>query len=544
VTRIRNITSNSFQLRIQGWEDGPASTNNVHCMIMDEGAHKLPDGRLVEAHSVLSDKTVGQYALDGNWNQANMEDVSASIVHTYNKPVVVGQVMSYNDPRASVISLSDCDNQRNNPFHQNQADGICVGKHIGMIRSTRADETIGYIVGEAGSGTINNVFYELAFGPDIVYGKTNGDPGFYYTGLQKHHTIAVLTQGGEDGGNGSWAVLYGDTPLENGRMTLAVDEEIFAGDSSRVHTNEPVYYWAFAGAEITLVKNLINDSGGPATLADFELTATAPDTISGISGSTAVTKAVVTPGDYVLSETQVPGYIASDWTCTGATRFRRGSITVVGGDHAVCTITNEDGDFSTLTLVKEVTNNQGGTAVVSDFVLTFDGEGVVGSGITGAAAVTDAAVPPGNYTLTENSIPGYVQDNLECDGRDRNVTNGLKIFPGERVKCKFYNIDKEFVAVPKDIDLAIVKSVNDLTPNIGDTVTFKIEITNNGPDTALDFHVTDPVRAGFSYIASSMTGGDAQNDSSPAGTGLDWTINTLPVGSSVVLTFQATVLPR
>jgi len=95
VTRIRNITASTFQLRIQGWEDGPASTSDVHCMVMDEGAHTLPDGRKVEAHSVVSDQTNGQESTDGGWDMALMEDVSASVVHTYTNPVVVGQVMSW-----------------------------------------------------------------------------------------------------------------------------------------------------------------------------------------------------------------------------------------------------------------------------------------------------------------------------------------------------------------------------------------------------------------------------------------------------------------
>ena len=32
VVRIRNITASNFEIRIQGWEDGPAATGNVHCL--------------------------------------------------------------------------------------------------------------------------------------------------------------------------------------------------------------------------------------------------------------------------------------------------------------------------------------------------------------------------------------------------------------------------------------------------------------------------------------------------------------------------------
>ena len=534
VTRIRNIGSSSFQLRIQGWENAAASTADVHCMVMDEGAHTLPDGRLVEAHSVLSDKTSGQFSTDGAWSQSILEDVSASIVHSYTNPVVVGQVMSYNDARASVIYISDCDARQNHPFMAGMADGICVGKHIGQIADTRNPETVGYIVGEAGSGTVNNVFYELAFGADVVAGNNAGNNGASYA-LSKHHTMAVLTQGAEDGGNGSWAVLYGDSPLTASAMGLAVDEEIFTGDQSRNHTREPVYYWAFAGAEITLVKTLINDDGGTATLNDFVLSAVGPDTIAGINGTAAVTKAVVQPGTYTVSESTMPGYIANTWVCTGASSTSGNKIALQGGDHATCTIINDDEKFSTLTLVKDLTNDAGGNAVVADFTLSFSGGGTSGSGVTGDATITAVTIPPSTYTLTESNVPGYMLDGIKCDGSDSDGSDGVDVEPGEKVTCYFINNDQ-------GVDLTIAKSVSNTAPNIGDTITFTLLVSNSGPNVATNVHVIDPVPAGFSYVAPSMSGGDVRDDSAPNGTGLDWTINTLPAGSSTSLTFRATVL--
>lgn len=61
VVRIKNITVNSFDVRVQGWEDSSANTSDVHCLVMEEGAHILPDGRKMEAHKVTSDLTSGQF---------------------------------------------------------------------------------------------------------------------------------------------------------------------------------------------------------------------------------------------------------------------------------------------------------------------------------------------------------------------------------------------------------------------------------------------------------------------------------------------------
>ena len=533
ITRIRNITSSSFDLRIQGWEDSAAATNDVHCIIVDEGAHTLPDGRQLEAHSVLSDQTNGRFATDGNWNQALTENVSTSIVNTYANPVVLGQVMSFNDNRASAIYLSDCDNRGNHPFQSGMADGICVGKHVGSIATSRNPETIGYIVAESGSGTVNNVFYELALGADAIGGASNAGDNY---GLNSDHTVAVLTQAGEDGGDGSWAVHFGNgDTLPANQITLQVDEEVVEGDTGRNHTDERVYYWAFAAAELTLQKTVINDALGVALPVDFTLTATGIDTISGANTDPGITDQPVHPGTYVLSEANLPGYIASAWTCVGATVTGGNTITVASGDNAVCTIVNDDIDLARLTLEKQVANDAGGTATAADFVLSFaDGVGISGTGVTGASQVTSVDLTPGTYTLSETPVSGYRLAAISCDGSDADGLDGLQIASGEIVTCTFLNEDA-------GVDLEIVKLVDDESPNVGDVLTFTLKISNNGPDTATNVQVTDIVPAGFSYVPASIAGGSTNNDVNPGGTGLVWTLATLSPGAESVLTFKAEV---
>ena len=89
-------------------------------------------------------------------------------------------------------------------------------------------------------------------------------------------------------------------------------------------------------------------------------------------------------------------------------------------------------------------------------------------------------------------------------------------------------------------DLSLVKSVSDPAPNVGDSVTFSILVTNGGPDVATSVAVADVLPAGLAYEAGSIAGGDGQDDS--AAPTLTWTIDTMASGSSVVLTFTATVL--
>ncbi len=89
--------------------------------------------------------------------------------------------------------------------------------------------------------------------------------------------------------------------------------------------------------DLTLVKQVV---GGDADPGDWTLTATGPTTVSGTSGSDAVTGRPVPPGDYTLTESGGPdGYEAGDWTCTGAP-VTDGVVTVADGDDVVCTIVN------------------------------------------------------------------------------------------------------------------------------------------------------------------------------------------------------------
>ena len=70
---------------------------------------------------------------------------------------------------------------------------------------------------------------------------------------------------------------------------------------------------------------------------------------------------------------------------------------------ATCTINNND-QPATLTLVKTVTNDNGGTALPTDWTLAAAGPTPI-TGTTGSPAVTNATVNAGTYTLSESGGP-------------------------------------------------------------------------------------------------------------------------------------------
>ena len=238
--RVRSVGATSFQLRIQQFENSSIVTaSDVHCIIADEGAYNS-GGLKFEAHRVLSTGTSG-LSVPGGWGSANTEEITGALVQSYTTPIVLGQVMSFNDVNASVFWTNNCVNRNRSPFELNNR--ACVGKHIGQINGTRASETLGYIVAESGSGTLNDIAYTLARGADSIRGVGNTPP-FSYT-VADDYDVGVLSQDGEDGGQGGWAVLYGADPLPSTRIDMAIDEETVAGDTTRTHTREQVSYWLF-----------------------------------------------------------------------------------------------------------------------------------------------------------------------------------------------------------------------------------------------------------------------------------------------------------
>jgi uncharacterized repeat protein (TIGR01451 family) len=89
------------------------------------------------------------------------------------------------------------------------------------------------------------------------------------------------------------------------------------------------------------------------------------------------------------------------------------------------------------------------------------------------------------------------------------------------------------VNVP-DADLRLQKLVSNATPLAGDTVTYTLRLTNNGPDTATGVVVTDALPAGVTVVGSSAPAPTTY----AAGV---WTVPSIPSGQTRVLTIDVRV---
>ena len=238
---------------------------------------------------------------------------------------------------------------------------------------------------------------------------------------------------------------------------------------------------------------LDNQWGGTLKGADFQLK------IDGNNVAQGVAVAVV-PGTHTISELQRPGYEQVEIDCvdlatTHATKLVAGSVDVALGQNLHCLVANREIP-AMLTVIKSVTNDNGGTAVSSDFQLQVDG---VNAGQGTAHATPVVAGTP--HTVGEVATAGYRLVSIVCTDDNTNAAvaynSGVTLALGQRVTCNLTNDDDP-------IDLVITKTSSSPS-NVAGGASFNYTITvdNLGPRDASPTQsvtVTDQLPAGLSFV--------------------------------------------
>jgi hypothetical protein len=207
-------------------------------------------------------------------------------------------------------------------------------------------------------------------------------------------------------------------------------------------TIDCVYTNTLQQAHLTLQKTVVNDNGGTALDTAWTLAASGPTSVSGVEGNVAVTNAAVNAGTYTLSETGGPsGYTASTtWVCSGVTVTNGNQITLSAGNVATCTITNND-NAPSLTLVKQVITDNGGTAVPADWTLAATGP--TGFSGIGPSVSNGASFDAGTYDLSESvALTGYANGTeWVCVGGTQGDVDTITLGLGESATCTITNRD-------------------------------------------------------------------------------------------------------
>ncbi len=233
LAQVRNTHfGDSFEVKLAQAVGGSVERSEawVYWMVVEAGVYDLP-GVKMEADTFVSTVT-------DNYSSWVGQSRTYQLPGGYTNPVVLGQVMTYS---SELWTSFWC--RGSSKSQPPSANALYVGKHKGEDRwFTRANERIGYIVIEAGSGDIDGTRYVADLGGDTIRGMADSPPYAYpLNGLSFTPSTAIATQAAMDGGNGGWAVIYGDDPLPPDWMDLAIDEDWVKDGESR-HTTEQVGY--------------------------------------------------------------------------------------------------------------------------------------------------------------------------------------------------------------------------------------------------------------------------------------------------------------
>ncbi|MGD8265112.1 MAG: hypothetical protein PVH09_01010 [Chromatiales bacterium] len=182
-------------------------------------------------------------------------------------------------------------------------------------------------------------------------------------------------------------------------------------------------------------------------------------------------------------------------------------------------------ESSSLTLVKHVVNDNGGTAVASDWTLSAGTNSVTGSE-SGALAT----IVPGTYDLSESSLDGYTNTSITCDNSTGEVTS-VTVDYGEDVTCTFVNNDIQ----PK---LTLVKTVNNQYGGTATKADFQAKIDgNNVPWDSAQGLNAGSYTASESFTIAGYTAGDWGGDCAANGS------VTLSVGDDKTCTITNSDVP-
>ena len=153
-------------------------------------------------------------------------------------------------------------------------------------------------------------------------------------------------------------------PLSNSATVSSSTADPNAGNNSATEATTVV---AQPTPTLSVVKEVVNDDGGTRAPADFSLHVKAAGVdVAGSpqAGSAAGTTYTLEPGTYTVSEDELAGYAASFLGACDAS----GQVTLAPGEQKTCTIRNDDVAPS-LTVIKRVVNDNGGTAVAGDWTM-------------------------------------------------------------------------------------------------------------------------------------------------------------------------------
>jgi uncharacterized repeat protein (TIGR01451 family) len=233
---------------------------------------------------------------------------------------------------------------------------------------------------------------------------------------------------------------------------------------------------------------------------------------------------------------------------------------VVGEDDQaqVTTVPN----VANLSLIKTTSDTKPNVGDIITFTLTLHN-----SGPNTATNVSVEDITPNGYSNVSNASNGGIVTGNTVNWNGLTIANGANLVLTYTVKVKapFIGVNYTNTAqvtgsdqydpnstpsndnpteddqgsvttVPQQANLSLTKIINNPSPIVGEIVTFTISLNNAGPDSAQNIVIEDAIPNGYGNIVNISNSGVLANDT------INWDVPYLVSGSSILFTYQATVL--
>ena len=136
----------------------------------------------------------------------------------------------------------------------------------------------------------------------------------------------------------------------------------------------------------------------------------------------------------------------------------------------------------------------------------------IGSIPAAANAILTITVTPTSTQMITNTAEVIAADQPDADSTPDNND------PNED--------DQDSVLIgPQQIDLSLIKTVDDAAPNVGDTIEFVITVSNAGPSQAMGVVIEDVLPTGLTFLSSSASVGGYNSANG------QWSIGTINAAS-------------
>jgi parallel beta-helix repeat protein len=348
---------------------------------------------------------------------------------TYEAPTT-GSISVTSTPSSAEIWIDEEDTGHQTPYTVN---GITPGIHTVRVSFPGYYDAIRFDVNVV-SGETTNLNLPMSHLPpqfgsiSPTSGSTLGGTAVTITGSD-FYGVSSVTFGGTAAS--SYSVVNANTITATTPAHAAGLVDVAITTPGGTNTGYNRYTYVAPVSALHLRKVVVNSNGGTRVATDWTLSAAGPTPISG-AGSVD-SGAGFTAGIYTLSESGPAGYQANPWSCVGGTQVNN-QITVAAGQDVTCTITNWN-LIPALTLIKQVVNDGGGTALATDWTLTAAGP----TPLSGTTPVNSGpGFSAGIYTLSESGPGGYTAGAWNCVGGTQN-TNTITVGLGESATCTITN---------------------------------------------------------------------------------------------------------